>query len=61
MMWETGSVHVLLSREQLYALVWTEPVRTLAPKLGISDVALAKHCEPPRVCRSLQRPSRREP
>jgi len=44
MTWQAGSVHVLLSREQLYALVWTEPVRTLAQKLGISDVALAKHC-----------------
>jgi len=44
MQWGTGSVHVVLTREQLYALVWMEPVRKLAQKVGISDVALAKHC-----------------
>jgi hypothetical protein len=33
-----------LSREQLYELVWTEAMATLAPKLGISDVGLKKRC-----------------
>lgn len=32
------------TREELYALVWAEPVRTVAERLGISDVALAKAC-----------------
>ena len=33
-----------LSRAELYDLVWSEPLRTLSKKFGISDVALAKHC-----------------
>ncbi len=33
-----------LSREELYEKVWTEPVRTIAKRFGISDVALAKDC-----------------
>lgn len=33
-----------LTRQQLYDLVWSEPMRTLAAKIGISDVAIAKHC-----------------
>lgn len=33
-----------LSREQLYELVWSEAMATLAPKLGISDVGLKKRC-----------------
>lgn len=33
-----------LTREQLYELVWAEPVRTVAAQIGISDVALAKAC-----------------
>jgi hypothetical protein len=32
------------SREELHALVWSHPMRSLAKLLGISDVALAKHC-----------------
>jgi len=32
------------SREALYELVWSESIRTLAPRLGISDVGLAKAC-----------------
>lgn len=33
-----------LTRAELYGLVWSEPLRTLSKKFGISDVALAKHC-----------------
>ena len=33
-----------LTREELYQLVWSEPLRTLAKRFGISDVALAKRC-----------------
>lgn len=33
-----------LSRQALYELVWTEPMSVLAPRLGISDVGLAKIC-----------------
>lgn len=32
------------TREDLYQLVWSEPLRTLAKRFGISDVALAKRC-----------------
>jgi len=33
-----------LSRDELYGLVWQEPLKTVAPKFGVSDVALAKVC-----------------
>jgi len=33
-----------IPREELYRLVWSEPIKQLAPKFGISDVALAKTC-----------------
>lgn len=33
-----------LSREELYELVWTEAMATIAPKLGLSDVGLKKRC-----------------
>jgi hypothetical protein len=32
------------SRQALYDLVWSEPVKTLAGRFKISDVALAKTC-----------------
>jgi len=32
------------TREELFRAVWLEPVRTLAAKLGVSDVAIAKAC-----------------
>lgn len=32
------------SRRELYEQVWAEPIRKLAPRCGISDVALAKMC-----------------
>lgn len=33
-----------LTRQQVYDLVWAEPVRKLAPRFGVSDVAVAKLC-----------------
>jgi hypothetical protein len=33
-----------LSRKRLYELVWSEPMKILAPRFGISDVALKKAC-----------------
>jgi hypothetical protein len=36
---------VLLSRTELHALVWAEPLRHLARRFGISDQILAKLCE----------------
>jgi hypothetical protein len=38
-----------LTRQQLYDLVWSEPLRTLALRLKISDVALKKHCARERI------------
>jgi len=35
----------LLTREQLYELVWSEPISLVAPRLGLSDRGLAKACE----------------
>jgi hypothetical protein len=33
-----------LSRKQLYEIGWSEPMKILAPRFGISDVALKKAC-----------------
>lgn len=33
-----------IPRDELYELVWSEALVTLAPKLGLSDVGLAKAC-----------------
>jgi hypothetical protein len=33
-----------LSRKVLYDLVWSEPMRNLSARFGISDVALKKTC-----------------
>src|SRR5258705_2938628 len=33
-----------LSREELRTAVWSEAMRVLAPRFGVSDVALAKAC-----------------
>ena len=35
---------IRLTREQLYELVWSEAMQRLAKQIGISDVAIAKHC-----------------
>jgi hypothetical protein len=32
------------TRQELYDLVWTEPMRTVAKRLGVSDVWLRKNC-----------------
>ncbi|MEW8285190.1 MAG: hypothetical protein AB2697_04345, partial [Candidatus Thiodiazotropha endolucinida] len=36
---------IIYSREELYDLVWTTPMRTLAKKFGLSDQGLAKKCK----------------
>lgn len=36
---------VLVSREELYAMVWATPIQRLAKEFGISDVALGKICK----------------
>lgn len=33
-----------LTRDELYELVWSKPLRSLAPEIGVSDVALGKAC-----------------
>ena len=40
-----------LTRSELYELVWSEPMSTLAPKYGLSDVGMAKICRRLRVPR----------
>jgi len=37
------------TRQELYEMVWAEPMSRLAAKLGISDVALAKACRRVKV------------
>src|SRR4051794_24914698 len=37
---------VVISREDLYALVWSEPISRLSRRFGLSDVGLAKACTP---------------
>ena len=39
------------TRDELYELVWSEAMRTLAPKFGMSDVGLAKVCKRMRIPR----------
>jgi len=36
---------VTITRDELYAQVWSTPMRTLANKFGLSDVGLAKTCK----------------
>ena len=36
---------ITIEREDLYRQVWTEPIFRLAPKYGISNVALKKICK----------------
>lgn len=42
--------NVVLTREELYEEVWSEPMATVAGKYGLSDVGLAK------ICRKLDVP-----
>lgn len=44
---ETDTIR--LTRDALYDQVWSEPMSTLAPKYGLSDVGLAKICRKIRV------------
>ncbi len=37
-------VHHVFTRQALYNRVWSEPIRTVASTLGVSDVGLAKAC-----------------
>ncbi len=34
----------VLTRQQLYDMIWEHAVSKVAPELGISDVALRKQC-----------------
>src|ERR1700733_6178762 len=36
--------YITLSRQELYDMVWAEPMSSLAKDFGISDVGLAKRC-----------------
>ena len=45
---------IILTRRELYDLVWSKPLRDVAADLGISDVGLAKVCERHRVPRPEQ-------
>jgi len=36
--------YITLTRQELYDMVWSEPMSSLAKNFGISDVALAKRC-----------------
>jgi hypothetical protein len=38
-------VKTVFTREELYDLVWTEPMTTIAARYGISSVAMAKRCK----------------
>ena len=53
-----------LTREQLYELVWSEPMHRLGKQIVISDVAIAKHRRrlgiPPAAARLLEQAARRE-
>ena len=40
---ERGMLHTFY-RQNLFDLVWSEPIRMIAKRLGISDVGLAKAC-----------------
>ena len=39
-----GDHHAELTREELYAQVWAEPMTKLAQRYGLSDRGLAKIC-----------------
>lgn len=38
-----------LTRDQLYDLVWSEPIQVLGPRYGMSDVGLKKVCKRMRI------------
>ena len=39
----TTNSTIRLTREELYELAWTKPMRQIAAELNLSDGALAKH------------------
>lgn len=41
---DSGLTHHVFTRRQLFERIWTEPMRTVALSLGVSDVGLAKAC-----------------
>jgi hypothetical protein len=41
---EEWTMTFVLTRDQLYDLVWSEPMQRLSKQIGISDVAIAKQC-----------------
>lgn len=41
---QDASLPEVISREDLYALVWSEPMSRLSRRFGLSDVGLAKAC-----------------
>src|SRR5262245_6492754 len=41
--------HNIMKRRELYDLVWSEPMKTLAARCDISDVALTKICRHHRI------------
>lgn len=43
------NINAPVSRDELYDLVWSEPLRALAPRLGLSDVGLAKACRKMKI------------
>jgi len=46
---EEGGGQRLLSREELYELVWSEPLLSLSKKFGLSDNGLRKRCNAMKV------------
>lgn len=48
------SQKITLTREALYELVWSKPMRELAPTLNITDVGLAKMCKRLNIPRPKQ-------
>ena len=62
---EEAGVGRLLSREELYELVWSEPLVTLSKRFGLSDNGLRKRCRamavptPPQGYWQRQRSGRR--
>jgi hypothetical protein len=41
----TATMRTSFTRKQLYDLVWSEPMKTVAERYGVSDVAFAKMCK----------------
>jgi hypothetical protein len=39
-----GDSSASVTREQLYTMIWSQATRTVAARLGISNVGLAKTC-----------------